>query len=81
MMRMWGAPIALAILTLIGVISALVGDGVGPCVGLALGVPVALCLWYGLPRRTKTIDLFALVDMISMSPNEEIAWKYASALR
>jgi membrane associated rhomboid family serine protease len=54
MMRMWGAPIALAILTLIGLISALVGDGVWDHVSaVALGVPVALCLWYGLPRRTK----------------------------
>lgn len=53
-MRMWAAPIALAILTLIGLISALVGDGVWDYVSaLALGVPVLLCLWYGLPRRTK----------------------------
>jgi membrane associated rhomboid family serine protease len=54
MMRMWGAPIVLAILTLIGLISALVGDGVWDHVSaFALGVPVVLCLWYGLPRRTK----------------------------
>jgi hypothetical protein len=52
--RMWGAPIVLAILTLIGLISALVGDGVWDHMSaVALGVPVALCLWYGLPRRTK----------------------------
>jgi hypothetical protein len=54
MMRMWGAPIALAILTLIGLISALVGDGVWDHVSaVALGVPVVLCVWYGLRRRTK----------------------------
>ncbi|MYM67351.1 hypothetical protein GTP45_10960 [Pseudoduganella sp. FT55W] len=55
LMRMWGAPIALAILTLIGLISALVGDGVWDHVSaVALGVPVLLCLWFGLPRRTKS---------------------------
>lgn len=53
-MRMWAAPIALAILTLIGLISALVGDGVWDYVSaFALGVPVLLCLWYGLSHRTK----------------------------
>jgi hypothetical protein len=52
--RMWGAPIVLAILTVIGLISALVGDGVWDHVSaVALGVPVLLCLWFGLPRRTK----------------------------
>jgi len=54
-MRMWGAPIALAALTIIGLISALVGDGVWDHVSaFALGVPVLLCLWFGLRRRTKS---------------------------
>lgn len=53
-MRMWGAPIALAILTVIGLLSALVGDGIWDHVSaFALGVPVLLCCWYGLRRRTK----------------------------
>jgi hypothetical protein len=53
-MRMWGAPIALAVLTLIGLISALVGDGVWDHVSaLALGVPVLLCLWFGLRRKAR----------------------------
>ncbi len=53
-MRMWGAPIALAILTLVGLISALVGDGAWDHVSaVALGVPVLLCCWLGLRRRTK----------------------------
>lgn len=52
--RMWGAPIALAVLTLIGLISALVGDGVWDHVSaLALGVPVLLCLWFGLRRKAR----------------------------
>lgn len=51
-MRMWAAPIILAILTLIGLISALVGDGVWDHVSaVALGVPVLLCLWFGLRRK------------------------------
>jgi hypothetical protein len=51
---MWGAPIALAVLTLIGLISALVGDGVWDHVSaLALGVPVLLCLWFGLRRKAR----------------------------
>ncbi|QJD93271.1 DUF4175 domain-containing protein [Duganella dendranthematis] len=54
-MRMWGAPIILAALTIIGLISALVGDGVWDHVSaVALGVPVLLCLWFGLRRRTKS---------------------------
>jgi hypothetical protein len=53
-MRMWGAPIALAILTVIGLISALVGDGVWDHVSaVALGVPVLVCAWYGLRRGAK----------------------------
>ena len=54
-LRMWGAPIGLALLTIVGLISALVGDGVWDHVSaVALGVPVLLCLWFGLRRRTKT---------------------------
>jgi 4-amino-4-deoxy-L-arabinose transferase-like glycosyltransferase len=54
-MRMWGAPIVVAILTVIGLISALVGDGAWDHISAAaLGVPVLLCLWYGLRRRTKS---------------------------
>lgn len=50
-MRMWGAPIALAILTAVGLISALVGDGVWDYVSaVALGVPTIACAWYGLRR-------------------------------
>ena len=53
-MRMWGAPILLAILTTVGLISALLGDGVWDHVSaLALGIPVALCLWFGLGRKKQ----------------------------
>ena len=51
-MRLWGAPIALAILTIIGLISALVGDGVWDYLSaVALGMPVLTGAWYGLRNR------------------------------
>lgn len=51
-MQIWGAPILLAILTTIGLISALLGDGIWDAVSaVALGVPALLCLWYSLRRR------------------------------
>lgn len=50
-LRMWGAPILLAVLTAIGLISALLGDGVWDYVSaVALGVPTIACAWYGLRR-------------------------------
>ena len=49
--RMWGAPVLLAVLTGVGLISALLGDGVWDYVSaVALGVPVVTCAWYGLKR-------------------------------
>lgn len=53
-MRMWGAPILLAILTAVGLISALLGDGVWDHVSaVALGIPVVLCVWFGLRRKKQ----------------------------
>ena len=52
--RLWGAPILFGILTTIGLISALLGDGVWDAVSaVALGVPVAACAWYGLRRKPE----------------------------
>ena len=51
--RIWRAPIVFALLTIIGLVSALLGDGVWDDLSaLALGVPVAACAWYGLRRKT-----------------------------
>lgn len=51
-MRMWAAPILLVILTSVGLISALLGDGVWDHVSaIALGIPVLLCVWFGLRRK------------------------------
>ncbi|MBV7534672.1 hypothetical protein KW842_02730 [Duganella sp. sic0402] len=56
-MRMWGAPILLAILTTVGLISALLGDGVWDYVSaVALGLPVLLCIWFGLRRKKQTVS-------------------------
>jgi hypothetical protein len=52
-LRMWGAPILLAILTVIGLLSALLGDGVWDTLSaVTLGVPVLCCVWYGLRRKS-----------------------------
>ena len=52
--RMWGWPIALGLLTTIGLISALFSDGgFGDVLAwFALGVPVVVCAWYGWRRRS-----------------------------
>jgi hypothetical protein len=52
-LRMWGAPILLAILTIVGLLSALLGDGVWDALSaVALGVPVLCCAWYGLRSKS-----------------------------
>lgn len=51
----WPVPIALAIITVAALLLGLVGEGiwdVAACIGL--GVPVAVCLWFGLRRPSGT---------------------------
>jgi hypothetical protein len=49
--QIWGAPILLGVLTTIGLIAALLGDGVWDFVSaLTLGAPVLVGAWYGLRR-------------------------------
>ena len=51
-LQIWGAPIALAILTAIGLVAALLGDGVWDYLSaLTLGIPALLGAWYCLRRR------------------------------
>ena len=51
LMRIWRAPIVFALLTAVGLVSALLGDGIWDDLStLTLGVPVAACAWYGLRR-------------------------------
>jgi hypothetical protein len=47
--KLWGMPILLGVLTTIGLVSALLGDGIWDIVSaFALGFPVLLGAWYGL---------------------------------
>ena len=53
-MQIWGAPIVLAILTTIGLISALLGDGVWDALSaVTLGIPCLVGAWYCLLRAPK----------------------------
>ncbi|MEO5735862.1 MAG: hypothetical protein ABIQ82_00195 [Variovorax sp.] len=53
--RLWGWPILLGLLTLVGLVSALFSDGgFGDVLAwLTLCVPVAVGGWYGLGRRSR----------------------------
>ena len=51
--RVWTTPIVLGALTSVGLISALVSDSAGDVLAwIALGVPVAVVLWFA-PRRRR----------------------------
>lgn len=51
--RMWGWPLALGLLTAGGLVSALFSDGgFGDMFSwFALGLPVAVCAWFGWRRQ------------------------------
>lgn len=52
--RVWTAPIFLGVIATVGLISALLSDGLGDYLAwLTLGIPVAVVLWYVPPRRTQ----------------------------
>lgn len=51
-LRLWGVPILLAILTTVGLVAALLGDGAWDAVsGVALGLPVLLGIWHSLRKQ------------------------------
>ena len=51
-LRLWGAPLLLAVLSLAGLLIGLLGDGVWDWLSAALlAVPVAVCAWFGLRCR------------------------------
>jgi len=51
-MALWGWPIAMGVLTAIGLVSALFSDGgFGDMLAwVTLGIPAAVCLWFGWLR-------------------------------
>lgn len=50
-LKLWGWPLALGLLTTIGLLSALIGDGWWDAVSaLALGAPVLAAAWFGWRR-------------------------------
>lgn len=52
--QIWAMPVLLAVLTVIGLLAALFGDGVWDLVSsVTLGAPVAVGAWYAL-RRTPS---------------------------
>ena len=51
LMRLWAWPVGLALFSALGLVSALLGDGVWDALSwLSLGLPVAVVLWFGLRR-------------------------------
>ena len=50
--QVFAAPLAIAVLSTVGLISALVGDDIWDVLSwLTLAIPVAVILWYWLRRR------------------------------
>jgi uncharacterized membrane protein len=50
--RLWGTPILLGVLTVIGLVAALLGDGFLDYVSaVTLAIPVALGTWHSLRRQ------------------------------
>lgn len=56
-MKVWFWPVVVGMLSAIGLLSALLYDGLGDAVSwLTLLVPVALSVWYGWVRRNAAND-------------------------
>ncbi|MCF2489344.1 hypothetical protein [Dyadobacter sp. CY347] len=55
--KVWGLPILIGILSAIGLVSALTGDGFFDLLSwLTLGIPVILAVWYLMkPKKNQTI--------------------------
>lgn len=51
-LKLWGVPLLLGVLTVVGLVSALLGDGIWDTVSaFALGIPVAVGAWFALRGR------------------------------
>ena len=52
--RLWGAPLALAVASAVGLLAGLLGDGAWDVVSwVGLGVPLAACAWFGWLKRDR----------------------------
>jgi len=53
--QIWGAPIALGVATVVGLVAALLADGAGDAASWgALGVPVVVAIWFAMrPARSS----------------------------
>jgi uncharacterized membrane protein YagU involved in acid resistance len=50
--KVWGAPLLLAVLTVFGLLSALLGTGIWHWLAwIAIGIPLVVLAWYLRPRR------------------------------
>ena len=53
-LAVWGWPVALALLTALGLLSALLGDGAWDAASwIALGIPTGVCAWFGWRGRDE----------------------------
>jgi hypothetical protein len=51
--RVWAAPAAIAVVSLVGLVAALLGDGLNDWVSwIGLAVPLVVIVWARLKRRT-----------------------------
>lgn len=52
--RIFAAPVVISLTSSVGLVSALVGDGLMDAVAwVGLGIPVAASAWYALSRKTS----------------------------
>lgn len=52
--RIWPVPILLGVISAIGLIAALLSEGLGDYLGwLTLAIPVAVVLWYAPRRKSR----------------------------
>ena len=53
--QVWGMPITLALVSAVGLASALLGDGIWDVVSwISLGAPIAIIVWHLLPGGPQT---------------------------